>query len=158
MARVQLVPPERRTFPLTERLRIFRDLARLVSESFEGQRLVPPGRIGNAMILAVWVRAAGTFSAVLLLAEHRGYEHSAMRGTLFGSSSHVIELDRAAAKLRRVLRPNGQLPPHAVLPVPYARALRRGVSRPDQRADRDHALATGFSDRARHQRPATFRR
>lgn len=66
------VPPELRTFPLAERLRVCRELAEYVNREFEGPRLVEAGRQGNRLILAVWGRAAGTFSAVVLLAE-QGY-------------------------------------------------------------------------------------
>ncbi|MHB1834552.1 MAG: DUF5677 domain-containing protein, partial [Solirubrobacteraceae bacterium] len=72
MTRVQLIAPEQRTFPLNERLRVCGDLAEFVTQAFEGTRVVEGGRQGSRMILAVWGRAAGTFSAVLLLAEH-GY-------------------------------------------------------------------------------------
>jgi len=71
MRQVRLVAPELRTPPLSERLRVCRELADLVTQTLEGARVAEAGRPGNRMILAVWARSAGTFSAVLLLAELR---------------------------------------------------------------------------------------
>jgi hypothetical protein len=69
----QLVPPELKTFPLDARLGVCHELADHAREAFEGP--APAGRrdqAGERMILAVWARAAGTFTGALLLAEH-GY-------------------------------------------------------------------------------------
>jgi hypothetical protein len=72
MPQIRLIPPELRTFPLPERLQVCRTLADYVTAAFEGPRLVKAERRGNRMILAVWGRATGTFSAVLMLAD-QGY-------------------------------------------------------------------------------------
>jgi Family of unknown function (DUF5677) len=63
----QFIPPETKIFPLEERLRGCHELAEYVWEAFGGP--LPGDGHGERLILAVWARAAGTFSGVLLLAE-----------------------------------------------------------------------------------------
>lgn len=66
---MQLVPPDLKTFPLGERLRACRDLAAVAQDAFEGPAPAQRDRAGERMMLAVWARASGTFTAALLLAE-----------------------------------------------------------------------------------------
>lgn len=103
MARVELVAPEQRTFPLPERLRICRELTDCVEEAFTGTRLVVPGQTGSRMILAAWARAAGTFAAVSLLAE-QGYGDRVgmLARALFESAIDAYWIAQQPAKAQRL--------------------------------------------------------
>ncbi|MDQ6804064.1 MAG: hypothetical protein M3065_03650 [Actinomycetota bacterium] len=106
------VPPELRTFPLPARVRVCQELADCVTAAFEGPRLVHAGPQGNRMVLAVWGRAAGTFSAALLLAEHGyGDQVGMLARALFESAvdaywiaAHPAEAERLGTLHFRLMR------------------------------------------------------
>jgi hypothetical protein len=110
---VEFAPPKLHTFPLDERLAVCRDLADFVEKAFAGPQPAPWNQKGDRMILATWARAAaGTFSAVLLLAEqHHGDQVGMLARALFESaidaywiSSHPTEAQRLGVLHFRFMR------------------------------------------------------
>jgi hypothetical protein len=99
-----LVPPDLKTFPLADRLRACRALADCAREAFEGTTAVAVrDRAGARMILAVWARAAGTFTAALLLAENGyGDQVGMLARALFESTIDTYWIAKYPAEAQRL--------------------------------------------------------
>lgn len=100
---LQVIPPRLYIFPLEERLRICRTLADFVQDSFAGPQLTPCNQPGDRMILASWARAAGTFSAALLLAEqHYGDQVGMLARALFENTIDAYWISVNPIKAQRL--------------------------------------------------------
>jgi hypothetical protein len=97
-------PPQLKTFGLEDRLRVCHDLADFELETFQGlpsagERDQP----GDRMILALWGRAAGTFAAVLVLAERTYGEQCGMLArTLFEGMVDAYWIAKRPADAQRL--------------------------------------------------------
>jgi Family of unknown function (DUF5677) len=98
----RFVVPELKTFPIKERLSLCRELAELARRSLEGTGPAG-GWEGERLKLAVWARAAGTFDAVILLAD-QGYgdQVGMLARALFESAIDVYWIARYPVKAQRL--------------------------------------------------------
>jgi hypothetical protein len=98
----RVIPPETKTFPLEDRLRICRDLDVYAQDTFEQSGGVPD-RDAARMLLAGWGRSAATYSAALLLAKsHFGDQVAMLARALFEGTIDAYWIAKQPAEAQRL--------------------------------------------------------
>lgn len=96
-------PPELKTFPLADRLRVCQRLAELARESTADFQLSTRGAGGERMALAIWARAVGTFDAILTLADRGfGEQVGMLSRTLFEAAIDAYWVTENPAEAERL--------------------------------------------------------